>query len=73
VRCSGWIVEQLIAVIPAVSGRRCGRRWYPGSVRLPSGRATGDAGAQRRPGEELSVEAQQGARGPLLVPVAAPE
>jgi hypothetical protein len=74
VRGSGRIVEQLIAVIPAASRRRRGRMWHPGRIRLPeSGRTMNEAGSQRRPREALSVEAQDGARGPLLVPVGAPE
>lgn len=73
-RGSGRIVEQLIAVIPATSRRRRERMWYPGRIRLRErGRAKNKAGSQCRPGEALSVEAQDGARGPLLVPVAAPE
>jgi hypothetical protein len=74
VRGSGRIVEQLIAVIPPASRGRRGGMWYPDKIRLPeSGRAKNEAGSQRRPREALSVEAQDGARGPLLVSVGGPE
>jgi hypothetical protein len=74
VRGRGRIVEQLIAVIPAASRRRRGGMWYPDRIRLPeSGRPKNEAGSQRRPREALLIEAQDGARGPLLVPVGGPE